>query len=208
MPTWAKPQVLAAIVLVAAAIKLWVSAATGLVLDEAYYTLWSLYPSRGLSRPSAGDRLADRAGAARLRRQRARRCALLAVLNGVVVAAAIYRIGVLLFDRRTAALAVIWYTATTAAALGFLATPDSPSVLFWTLTLWAVAEFIAGRNANWWLLAGLFAGLGLASKLTNGFLFVGLVLFLLSSARAATLAAAVAGVGGGRRRGCSPSRRC
>ena len=72
LPTWAKPQVLAAIVLGAAAIKLWVSAATGLVLDEAYYTLWSEYPSLGLSRPSAGDRLADRGGAARLRRQRAR----------------------------------------------------------------------------------------------------------------------------------------
>lgn len=180
LPAWARPEVLGAIVLVFAAAKLWVSAATGLVLDEAYYTLWSVYPSLGyLDHPPA---IAWQIAVGRLvagETQLAVR--LLAVTNGVVTAVAIHRIGVLLFDRRTAALAVIWYTTTTAAALGFIATPDSPSILFWTLALWAIAEFSASRRAWWWLVAGLFVGLGLASKLTNGFLPIGIALFLLSS---------------------------
>lgn len=181
VPSWARAQVLAVIVLAVAAIKLWVSAATGLVLDEAYYTLWSFFPSASyLDHPPA---IAWQIGAGRLAfGDTELGVRVLAVLSGVVVAAAIWRIGVLLFDRRTAALAVIWYTATTAAALGFVATPDSPSTLFWTLTLWAISEFIARRDASWWIPAGLFVGLGLASKLTAGFLPIGLLLFLVSSA--------------------------
>lgn len=171
---------LAAIVLVAAAARLWVSAATGLVLDEAYYTQWSFFPSAGyLDHPPA---IAWQIAIGRLvAGDTELGVRLFAVLNGVIVAAAIHRIGVLLFDRRTAALGVIWYTTTTAAALLFIAAPDSPSVLFWTLALWAIAEFVAGRNANWWLAAGLFVGLGVASKLTNGFLPIGIALFLFSS---------------------------
>jgi 4-amino-4-deoxy-L-arabinose transferase-like glycosyltransferase len=173
--------VLALIVLLVAAVKLWVSASTGLVLDEAYYTLWSFYPSAGyLDHPTAiawqiaAGRLVFGDGELGVR--------VGAVLSGIIIAGAIYRIGTRLFDQRTAGLAVIWYTATTAAALGFVATPDSPSTLFWTMTLWAIAEFIASRNANWWLAAGLFMGLGFASKLTLAFLPIGLGLFLLSSA--------------------------
>lgn len=171
---------LAAIVLVAAAARLWVSAATGLVLDEAYYTQWSFFLSPGyLDHPPA---IAWQIAAGRLVAGNTELAVrLFAVLNGVIVALAIHRIGVLLFDRRTAALAVIWYTASTAAALLFIATPDSPSVLFWTLTLWAIAEVVAGRSANWWLVAGLFVGLGIASKLTNAFLPIGIGLFVLSS---------------------------
>jgi 4-amino-4-deoxy-L-arabinose transferase-like glycosyltransferase len=173
--------VLPLIVLAVAAVRLWVAAATGLVLDEAYYTLWSFFPSAGyLDHPPA---IAWQIGAGRLVfGDTELGVRVLAVLNGVVIAAAIWRIGVLLFDRTIAALAVIWFTATTAAALGFVATPDSPSNLFWTLTLWAIAEFVARRDASWWIPAGLFMGLGFASKLTTGFLPIGLLLFLLTSA--------------------------
>src|SRR5690606_29363740 len=62
-----------------------------------------------------------------------------------------------------------------------VATPDGPSTLFWVLSLWAVAEFIRGRNANWWLAAGAFAGLGLLSKYTLVFLGAGLLLYLVTS---------------------------
>jgi 4-amino-4-deoxy-L-arabinose transferase-like glycosyltransferase len=158
-----------------------VSGSTGLVLDEAYYTVWSFHPSAGyldhppavawmiaLGRAVAGDsELGVR---------------LLSVMTGIAVAAALYRTGRILFDARTAALGTIWYTLSVVAALGFITTPDTPSVLFWTLTVWAVAEFAGSRNPYWWLAVGLFAGLGLTGKLTNGFLGIGLVLYLLSSA--------------------------
>ena len=41
------------------------------------------------------------------------------------------------------------------------------------LTIWAIAEFTRSRNANWWLLAGLFAGFALLSKYTAVFLGAG-----------------------------------
>lgn len=179
-PFWAAPAVVAAVVLAVAALKLWVSAATGLVLDEAYYTLWSYFPSFGyLDHPPA---IAWQIATGRaIVGDNELGVRLIAVLSGAVAAVALYRIGRLLFSRRAAALGVIWYSLTTAAALGFLATPDSPSVLFWTLTLWAVAEITVGGRAAWWLAVGLFAGLGLASKLTNAFLPLGLAIFVLTA---------------------------
>jgi hypothetical protein len=57
-------------------------------------------------------------------------------------------------------------------------TPDTPSVLFWGLSSWALAELYASRNATWWLAVGAFAGLGLLSKYTNLFLGAGIALWL------------------------------
>ena len=57
-------------------------------------------------------------------------------------------------------------------------TPDTPSVLFWGLTIWAVAELNRSQDANWWLAVGLFSGLGLLSKYTNLFVGVGIALWI------------------------------
>jgi 4-amino-4-deoxy-L-arabinose transferase-like glycosyltransferase len=62
---------------------------------------------------------------------------------------------------------------------GVVITPDTPSVLFWGLASWALAELHVSRNANWWLAVGAFAGLGLLSKYTNLFVGAGIVLWLL-----------------------------
>jgi 4-amino-4-deoxy-L-arabinose transferase-like glycosyltransferase len=62
-----------------------------------------------------------------------------------------------------------------------IATPDAPSTLFWVLTVWAIAEFTRSRNANWWLAAGVFAGLALLSKYTAVFLGAGILLYLVTS---------------------------
>lgn len=177
-PTWASGRAVAAIVAAIAALKLAIGGATGLVPDEGYYTLWSLYPSWGyLDHPpmvawliAAGRFLAGNNELG---------VRLIAALSGAVVAAALYRIGVLLFDRSTAALAAVLYTLTPFAALTLLATPDAPLILFWILALWAVAEFLASHNANWWLAAGAFVGLGLSAKLSAAFLPIGLLLYVL-----------------------------
>jgi 4-amino-4-deoxy-L-arabinose transferase-like glycosyltransferase len=177
---WLSLPTVAAVVLVLALVKLYVAAHVGLVFDEGYYTFWSERLAVGyldhppavavmiaLGRFLAGDsELGVR---------------LMAVVSGVAVAALLYRSGVLLLDRRTAALAVLWYNLTPAVGLGFITTPDPPSVLFWTATLWAIAEFIASRRAVWWLVAGVLAGLGLWSKYTDAFLAPGLLLLMLSS---------------------------
>jgi 4-amino-4-deoxy-L-arabinose transferase-like glycosyltransferase len=179
-PIWLRPPTLIAFVAVVVAIRLYLAARTGLVRDEAYYTLWSLYPQVGyLDHPPmvawliAAGRwlLGESEGGVRL----------FMVLATAAISFAVYRTGRLLLDARTAGIAVIWYNLTPAGGLIFVATPDAPAIAFWTLALWAVAEFGARRNANWWLAAGLFGGLGLLSKYTVGFLGLGLVLYLISN---------------------------
>lgn len=71
-------------------------------------------------------------------------------------------------------------------ALGSFATPDAPSTLFWTATLWAAlrttdAPMETRPAILWWACAGLFLGLGVLSKFTNAFLAFGLLAYLLSS---------------------------
>jgi hypothetical protein len=67
------------------------------------------------------------------------------------------------------ALHAVWFALAMPLLMvgGIIITPDTPSVLFWGLTGWAMAEFHASRSRNWWLAVGLFAGLGLLSKYTN-----------------------------------------
>ena len=106
---------------------------------------------------------------------------LLPTLSVALTSLAVYRTGALLFDLRVAGTAVVWFNVTLAAGLLFVATGDAPLVMFWALSVWAVAEFVARGNPNWWLAAGLFAGLGLLSKYTAGFLGLGLLLYLVAS---------------------------
>jgi 4-amino-4-deoxy-L-arabinose transferase-like glycosyltransferase len=180
LPFWLRPWAVLLFVLVLLAVRLFVSANVGLVRDEAYYTLWSFWPGFGyfdhppmvawsiaLGRMLLGENdLAVR---------------VVPVLATGVTSWAVYRTGRLLFDARTAGIAVIWFNVTVAAGLLFIAAPDAPAVMFWALTVWAVAEFVARRNPNWWLVAGVFAGLGLLSKYTVGFLGIGLLLYLVTS---------------------------
>lgn len=177
---WLRPPTVIAVVLAMAALKAVVAARIELAFDEGYYTFWSFALQPGyLDHPpavawmiAAGRAiLGDTELGARL----------FAVLSGVAISAMIYRIGILLLDRRTAALATIWYNLTLAFGLGFLITPDPPAALFWVAVLWAMAEFMDGRSANWLLVGGLFAGLGLWSKYTTAFLLIGLFLFVIVS---------------------------
>ncbi|MBN9023682.1 MAG: glycosyltransferase family 39 protein, partial [Rhizobiales bacterium] len=84
------------------------------------------------------------------------------------------------FGMATSARSALWLNATILIGAGaILVTPDSPSVLFWALAVWVMAD-IRRIGEGWlWLLVGLFAGLGCLSKYTNLFLGVGAVLWLL-----------------------------
>ena len=171
-----------AVVLATFAAKLFVALSVGLDGDEAYYALWSAYLSPGyLDHPPAvavmtaigrllgGDTLFG--------------VRLLPLLAGLAVLVALYRTGRLLVPGRSAAaLAVAWYCLSLQGGVNFVATPDAASTLFWTLSLWAAAEAVIRIRPNWWLTVGLLAGAGLASKYTNAWFGVGLVLFLIGTA--------------------------
>jgi 4-amino-4-deoxy-L-arabinose transferase-like glycosyltransferase len=155
-----------------------VAASAGLTEDEAYYRLWALAPAMSyLDHPpmvgwmiAAGRFVAgDNAFGIRL----------VAVLASLIGPFVLWRTASILFDPVIGRRAV-WFTlAMPLLAVGsVIITPDTPSVLFWGLTGWAVAELHVSRQANWWLAVGLFAGLGLLSKYTNLFVGAGLLLWL------------------------------
>jgi 4-amino-4-deoxy-L-arabinose transferase-like glycosyltransferase len=62
---------------------------------------------------------------------------------------------------------------------GILMTPDTPLILFWIATLWAMARIVVGGSGWWWIAAGLFAGLALDSKYTAALLLAGIGLWLV-----------------------------
>ncbi len=62
-----------------------------------------------------------------------------------------------------------------------LATPDLPQVLFWSLALFAGYRAVFESKTLWWLLLGVFCGLGMLSKYTFALFPVSLAVFLLVS---------------------------
>jgi hypothetical protein len=67
--------------------------------------------------------------------------------------------------------------------------------MFWALSVWAVAEFVARRNANWWLLAGHVRGAGRCSANTPSRSWGRAGPLPHQQPRARALAEALAGVG-------------
>jgi 4-amino-4-deoxy-L-arabinose transferase-like glycosyltransferase len=177
---WLGPWPVMTIILALAAIRLLLAGWAELALDEGYYTLWSLHPDWGyLDHPPA---VAWFIGLGRLLAgDNEIGVRLLALLSTLLISAAIWRIGALLAGPVVGALAALWYNLNLAIGLSFIITPDTPSVLFWVLAVWAVAEFMASKRAEWWLLVGVFAGLGILGKYTNLFLGLGLVLLIVSA---------------------------
>jgi 4-amino-4-deoxy-L-arabinose transferase-like glycosyltransferase len=169
-------------ILLILAVRLVLAGAVPLTEDEAYYRLWSQAPALGyfdhppmiawwiwLGRHLVGDtplgvRLGPSVGCA---------------LTSLLVFDLARSLG---YGRRAAERAVIWYNATLlVAAGGFLAVPDSPAALFWTLTLCAAARAWNARSSGWWLATGVAAGLASLSKYSSLFLAPGMFLWLIAS---------------------------
>jgi 4-amino-4-deoxy-L-arabinose transferase-like glycosyltransferase len=182
VPLWASPAAVALIVLALTVPRIVFAARYGLIGDETYYALWSLYPGFGYYDHSPGVAWVIWLGRA-LFGEGPWAVRSLFILSSFVICAALYRTALLLFeDARIGAVAAIAFAVTPAVMITTtVATPDGPSTMFWALAVWAIAEFTRSRNANWWLAAGVFAGLGLLSKYTVVFLGAGILLYLVTS---------------------------
>jgi len=179
--TGVPPKALLAALAVLTAVRLVVASVAGPIDDETYYRLWSLRLETGYldhapmvawmmraGRELVGD------GALGLR--------LLAPLSTALGTLLLWRTVALAEGARTATRAAIWFNAMLLIGAGsVLMTPDTPAVFFWGATVWALAELTASRDARWWLVVGVMAGLGLFSKYSVLFLGLGIVLWLVST---------------------------
>ena len=164
-------------------IRLWVADHAGLLFDEPYYWLWSQHLAPGYFDHPPMVALWIRLGTLLLG-DSVLGIRIVFLINIIAVSLAAYALGRVLFDRRTAEHAALWTnTLPLIGIAGMMATPDGPSVLFWTLTVLAYAMVVKTERGAWWLAVGVLAGLGGASKYTNLFLGPGILLSLLVDPR-------------------------
>lgn len=181
-PNWlGRPAALLAATIVGLAlVRVLVTGNAGLSDDEAYYRLWGLAPALSYldHPPMVGWMIAAGRWTIGDNPLGIRLGAVFASLVGPFI---LWRTTRLLFGSRVARRAVWIALAMPLMAVGgVIVTPDTPSVLFWGLSAWALAELHMSCNANWWLIVGLFAGLGLLSKYSNLFVGAGIVLWLVA----------------------------
>lgn len=150
---------------------------TGLLPDETYYWLWSRSPQAGYyDHPPmiawwiwfSSEAFGQSAFAIRL-------VPVLSTAADAMMTYAVAReIGL---DRHRSAMAGLFLNTMLMFGLNAtVATPDSPAVMFWLLTLWMLARLRRTGDLSLWLAVGLFAGLGCVSKYTNFFLGPGICL--------------------------------
>ena len=146
--------------------------------DEAYYWVWSQAPAFGYLDHPFMVALWIRAGTALFGDGAfgIRVIAPLAVaLGSVLILDAARRLGA----GRGYVAALLLNATLLFGAGGILMTPDTPLILFWIATLWAMARIVSGGSGWWWIAAGVFAGLALDSKYTAALLLAGLGLWLV-----------------------------
>jgi 4-amino-4-deoxy-L-arabinose transferase-like glycosyltransferase len=164
-------------------LRLAVAATAPLAPDEAYYWVWSRALAPGyLDHPpmvafwiAAGTALfGDTALGVRL----------LGPLGAALGSLMLWDAGRRAFGARAGLVAALLLNATLLLGVGAVtATPDTPLLLFWVATIWAVLRVEHSGDGRWWLLVGAFAGAALLSKYTAALLGLGLLLWLLFSAR-------------------------
>ena len=175
----APPAGLIAVIAITLVLRLVVGRLTHLTEDEAYYRLWSMAPAFGyydhppmiawwvwLGRQISGDNpLGVR---------------LLPILASALTSVLVFDMARLAgADRKLAGRAGIWFNATLLVlAGGFLAVPDAPASLFWTLALWCALRATRTSSIQWWLAAGVAAGLACLSKYSALFIAPGMLLWL------------------------------
>lgn len=160
--------------------RLAVAAAMPLSPDEAYYWVWSRDLAPGYLDHPPMVALWIWAGTALLG-DGALGVRLLGPLSAALGSILLYRAGEdLLPGRRAGRLAAALLNATLLFGVGAVTmTPDTPVLLFWTASLWALARLVATGQARWWLVAGAMIGLTAASKYTGLLLGLGVLAWVL-----------------------------
>jgi len=87
-----------------------------------------------------------------------------------------------LYDERTGVLAAFLVGLAPMLFTGMVeGKPDAPVLFFWAATIWALSHALSGDSPRWWIAAGLFLGLAMDSKYHAAFLALGIPAFLIFS---------------------------
>ncbi|MCW3477088.1 glycosyltransferase family 39 protein [Limobrevibacterium gyesilva] len=158
------------------------AAATPLAPDEAYYWVWSRALAAGYLDHPPMVALWIRAGTW-IAGDTALGVRLLGPLSAALGSLLLVRAGEdLLPGRRAGITAAALMNATLLFGVGAVTmTPDTPLLFFWTAALWALARLVATGRGGWWLVAGVAAGLALASKYTAVLLVPAVLVWLLAA---------------------------
>jgi len=99
----------------------------------------------------------------------------------------LYRLTREIHNARAGYLAALMYTGSLYASViaGLMIMPDSPQMVFWTLSLWALVRIQKENSWKAWIGFGLFSGLCILSKVHGAFLWIGWLAYLLSFQRKA-----------------------
>jgi 4-amino-4-deoxy-L-arabinose transferase-like glycosyltransferase len=91
----------------------------------------------------------------------------------------IYKLASIIFDKNIALKAIIIFSSIILVHAGFIiTTPDSPLILFWTLSLYYAYKAIFLNSRIDYILAGIVLGMMMLSKYTSILFIVSLILFL------------------------------
>ncbi len=159
-----------------------VAATTPLAPDEAYYWVWSRALAPGYLDHPPMVALWIRVGTA-LVGDSPLGVRLFSPLAAALASVLLVQAGEdLLPGQRAGIVAATLLNATLLVGVGAVTmTPDTPLLLFWTATLFALARLHATGRGAWWLAAGGAAGLALDSKYTAALLAPCVLLWLLAA---------------------------
>lgn len=112
------------------------------------------------------------------------------LITGTINTYIIFLIGKKIYDYNAGLTAAVLYTASIycSVILGLFILPDTPLSLFWLLTLYIAIKILPDQNPSpnnkrFFLLIGIFIGLGMISKYTAVFLWLGIIVYILVANR-------------------------
>lgn len=105
-----------------------------------------------------------------------------ALVSSFVTLLILYKLALRMFGPKVAEITVILgFSVPLIQATAFIITPDSPLLMFWSITLYCFYIWVFEQKKYYIYLAGIAAGCALLSKYTALFIYPGLFLFLITS---------------------------
>ncbi|MFL5738927.1 MAG: ArnT family glycosyltransferase [Flavisolibacter sp.] len=103
------------------------------------------------------------------------------IVGSILASWFLFRAVALLYSEKAGWYAALMYHASFYAGItaGLYILPDSPQMVFWTLSLWAIARITKEDSWQNWSFFGLAAGITIMCKVHGAFLWLGMGVYLI-----------------------------